>query len=643
MSKSTRPCRELMVLVLLAVAASMMVASEANAEAALVVHVGVGGDDAAAGTAAEPLRTLPAAQQRVRRHLAEERASDVVVILHEGVHRLTEPLRFRPADSPAEGHTVTWQAAEGAHVRISGGRVIDNWEQQDDGAFVARLDEVAAGSWNFRELFVGGERRPRARHPNGGYARVVAVGEDRRTSFTFHDGDVPPTLDGDLTSTPLELVFFHDWSSSRTPVASIDQQRRQLATRVPVGPSLNFFHLDNWEPNPRYYLENHPALLDAPGEWYLDTATGQLTYLPKQGELRERLEAVAPIAEGLIEARGEPDQAVRGLIFQDLHFEHSAWATPADGYAGVQATAHDLRDGSGWSFVPAALSFEMAEQCHIVGGSVRRVGGAAIWFGSRCHTNRIEANLIDDVAGNGILIGEDRGRQIDGKSWIHAAPEQASTGNVIENNLIQRVGIQFFGAVGVWVGMAADTEIRSNTIRQTPYTGISVGWLWNPAPTPCRGTRIEANHIHDVMQVLSDGGGIYTLGWQPGAVFRKNLIHGVPVNLGRAESNGMFIDEGSKGLLIEHNVIYDIDRSPLRFHRAEENDVRHNRLVLPDAATPVFRFNATPEANIRAADNQIVTADAFDPAAASDLLEQVGATLDHDDVPDPTGTFDGGG
>ncbi len=640
MRKPTRPYLTLMVFVLLTAAGRMLVSAEANAEPALVVHVHVDGDDAAAGTVAEPLQSLPAAQQRIREHLAESPASDVVVILHEGVHRLSEPLRFTPSDSPAEGHTVTWQAAEGAPVRISGGRVIDHWERREDGAFVAHLDEVAAGDWRFRELFVGGQRRPRARHPNRGYARVAAVGEDRRTNFTFHDADVPEALDGDLSDTPLELVFFHDWSSSRTPVAAVDQERQRLETRVPVGPSLHFFHMDNWEPDPRYYLENHPALLDAPGEWYLDTASGELIYLPKPGESIDGFQAVAPVAEGLVQARGEPDRAVRGLIFRDLHFEHSAWPTPADGYAGVQATAHDLRDGSGWSFVPAALSFERAEQCQVVGGSVRRVGGAAVWFGSRCHRNRIEANLIDDVAGNGIMIGEDRGRQMDGKSWIHAAPEQAATGNVIENNIVQRVGVQFFGAVGVWVGMAADTEIRHNTIRQTPYTGISVGWLWNPAPTPCRGTRIEANHIHHVMQVLSDGGGIYTLGWQPGAVFRENLIHSVPVNLGRAESNGMFIDEGSKGLRIEHNVIYDIDRSPLRFHRAEENDVRHNTLVLPDAQTPVFRFNATPAENIRAADNQIMTADAFDRAVATELGERVGPTVTHPDVPDPAGTFD---
>jgi hypothetical protein len=237
-------------LLLLAVTDSMLVSSETTAEPALTLHVAVDGDDAAAGTAGEPLQSLPAAKQRVRDYLAQEPASDVLVILREGVYRLTEPLRFTAADNPAEDHTITWQAAENAHVRISGGRVIDNWELRDDGALVATLDEVAAGDWFFRELFVNGERRPRARYPSTGYARVAQVGEDRRTNFTFHAADIPEALDGDFTGRDLELVFFHEWSISRTPVASIDQSQARLNTSHPVGPLvLDFFVMDHWEPS----------------------------------------------------------------------------------------------------------------------------------------------------------------------------------------------------------------------------------------------------------------------------------------------------------------------------------------------------------------------------------------------------------
>ena len=94
------------------------------------------------------------------------------------------------------------------------------------------------------------------------------------------------------------------------------------------------------------------------------------------------------------------------------------------------------------------------------------------------------------------------------------------------------------------------------------------------------------------MRILSDGGGIYTLGCQPGTVLRGNLIHHVSVNAGHAESNGLFIDEGSSEILIEANTIYNIARSPIRFHEAVGNTLRHNVLVT-SGGTPPFRYNAT--------------------------------------------------
>lgn len=172
--------------------------------------------------------------------------------------------------------------------------------------------------------------------------------------------------------------------------------------------------------------------------------------------------------------------------------------------------------------------------------------------------------------------------------------ELLAKNNVLSNNYIHDCGQLYHGCVGIWLGITEGTTVSHNEISRLPYTGISVGWMWNTSPTPCRQNTIAHNHIHHIMQVLSDGGGIYTLGRQPGTVLRGNLIHDVSLNAGRAESNGLFIDEGSSELLIEQNVIYNIARSPIRFHKAEGNTVRENVLVTSDAIPP-FRYNSTDE------------------------------------------------
>ena len=61
------------------------------------------------------------------------------------------------------------------------------------------------------------------------------------------------------------------------------------------------------------------------------------------------------------------------------------------------------------------------------------------------------------------------------------------------------------------------------------------------------------------------------LGYQPGSVVRGNLLHGVTRSnyaFGQAANNGIFFDEGSKGILIEDNIIYDISEMPIRFNRS---------------------------------------------------------------------------
>jgi hypothetical protein len=217
------------------------------------------------------------------------------------------------------------------------------------------------------------------------------------------------------------------------------------------------------------------------------------------------------------------------------------------------------------------------------------------------------------VAGNGVNIGEPQ-VEVPNASAIAAgtALNPVSHGNAVVFNRIERCGAVYHGAVGVWVGMAKATEVSSNEIHHLPYTGISVGWNWSTTPTVCEGNVISSNHIHHVIQLLSDGAGIYTLGRQPGTVLRGTVIHDAPVNAGRAESNGIFMDEGSSEMLVENNVIYNIAKSPIRFHKAGKNTLRKNQLV-SKPKTPAFRYNRTDEKLMVMEDNQLIEAENWTP------------------------------
>ena len=570
-----------------------------------VIYVSPAGDDLNSGRLESPLRTFDKISSQIRNTVLDQPGEDIVVVFRDGRYQLNEPWVLRSTDWPQGEVQVTLRAFPGESPILSGGWTVDDWKLDPDGLLRASVAGYPGNLMQVRELFVNGKRATRARYPNDDFLRVEASGPDRRTGFTFYPDDIAQIEDFGSA----ELVFFHDWSTSRVGIKEIDTANRYITLADPIGPVSPHFAIDNFEKHPRYYLEHSRSFLTQPGEWYLDTIQKEVTYMPLPGENLENIHAAVPLSSQLIRVLGTSEQPFKGLHIQGLIMEHCLWAIPANGYAGGQATYHERRYGEGGALresMVAAVEFQYAQDCSFEGNTLRKLGGSGLLLGVMSSGNRIAFNRIHDVSGNGIMIGEDQSRDVLGKPWWQSAPEQVTRDTQVVGNVVEYCGVQYFGAVGIWVGLAQGTQIDGNTIRELPYTGISLGWMWSEVPTPAARNQIRNNHIHHVMQVLSDGGGIYTLGSQPESLIHGNLIHDVPLNLGRAESNGMFLDQGTMGFIVKENVIYNIDRSPLRFHLASTNQVEKNRLFLSTDQMPPIRFNNTPEEKIHLSANEVI-------------------------------------
>ena len=582
---------------------------------AIELYVSPNGNDANPGTQAKPLATIAAARDAVRGLIAGGLKENVTVQIGGGIYRIQQPVVFGCPDGGSDKFSVTYTAAPGEKPVISGGLLIGGWKANSGGSWSTTVPPVAEGNLDFRELYVGGRHAPRARHPNDGFLRVEKVGKDRRTSFRFKPGDLAAYPD----IKNVELVFLHDWSITRVPVKSIDEASRTLSVVHQVGGPSSWATMDHFEKQPRYFLENSATFLDAPGEWFLDRESGVLTYRPRPGEEMASVKVVAPVAGQLLVVSGNPEDGrpVRNLHFSGLCLQHAAWFPAGGVYWGRQACTYwtpkpSTPGRSHEEADPAAVNFELADSCSFTDGRVEHVDASAIWFGRGCRDCRISGNVVSDVGGNGIMIGEGQARKVGEKAWWETAPEQAAHSNMVADNLVELCGRELFGAVGIWMGLASKTTVANNEVRNQPYTGVSIGWMWwnprsrpEPRKTPCRETMVVDNHIHHTMGILSDGGCIYCLGNQPGSALRGNLIHDVAANAGRAESNGMFLDQGTGGFVIEENTIYNVAKSPLRFHKGWENLVRNNVLEIGPNVPPV-RYNDTVKERIRLEDNTIV-------------------------------------
>jgi hypothetical protein len=566
------------------------------------IYVSPKGNDDNQGTKKNPLQSVQMAKKLAVEMLESGKQKEVTVWLGDGNYPVTEPLIFEPLKSADKNTKLVFKAEKNSKPVISGGIQITGWKKNDDGLWEAQLPKELTETSDFRELFVNGKRATRARFPNEGYLHVKKVGADRRTNFFFEKDDFPiPENVKDV-----ELVLMHDWSISRIAVKEIKADENQLFAVDSIGAkNPEFFNLDNWEPNPRYFLENAPEFLDADFEWiFLPSEKKFLLKLPENTTM-DNLQIFIPVSEGLISLKGKENQPVKNIHFEGITFQYSKWEIPELGYCGVQACHFDPRPSSGgWAVVPAAVYSEWGENILFTNCAFKNLGGSGVWFGTASKNCKVINSELVDISGNGIMIGEGQDRIVNGEPWWQSAAEQVALANTIENCTVTECGKQFYGAVGIWCGLTAETVIKNNSIFNLPYTGVSVGWMWSPVPTPCRQNIIDGNHIHHIMNILSDGGGIYMLGLQPGSKILNNHIHDVQINAGRAESNGMFLDEGITDVVVEKNLIYNIAKSPLRFHKATTNLVKGNYLFCANQNPPI-RYNATKEEDIQKVDNKV--------------------------------------
>ena len=541
------------------------------------------GNDTNPGTKTQPFATIQKAVDAASLKHTDERH----VVLEKGVYFLTEPIRIKTSLVHLLGEG---ELSDPPEVTISGGRKITGFKEIEKGLAAADIPDVKAGKWDFRDLYVNDERAIRARKPNTGYFRVEKAGEDRRTNFIYNEGDLKKWKDIEN----VELVFLHDWSITRCPVKSIDETERRLTVPHQIGGDADFFRIDGFEPHPRYFVENSIEFLDAPGEWFLDTKEGKLFYRLKEGESADTLDVTAPVLTQLLVFEGTKEQKIEKPALQNIRFSHAAYfPKPANTYWGRQAATYfsPSKDGR-FPASPAAVHCEYVSGMSVLNCQFDHLGENGLWFSKGCSQCEVQRSQFRDIGANGIMIGT-----------ADEDTEITVIGCSVKDSLVEKTGETLFGAIGIWVGIAQKTDIYRNIIRQTPYTGISCGWQWNPNPSPARENHIRYNYIYDCMQILSDGGGIYTLGFQPDSVIEGNIIHGIPHAAGRAESNGVFSDEGTTGFTISNNVIYNTEQSSLRFHQAGKNVVQGNILSNKDDV-PMIRYNSTLEENIEKTDNR---------------------------------------
>ena len=523
------------------------------------------GNDAWSGKSAQPnaektdgpFATIARARDAIREMKAEQPLSDpVTVMVRGGTYFLDETIVFRQEDNGTKDCPIVYMAYPGEKPVISGGRkIVGSWRPYNGEIMVCSIEEVKAGKWNFKQLFVNGKRQVRARVPSEGH--YVTEEALSGTSFKFREGDFKRWRN----LNDVEVVVFHSWNESRLLVSELDEEERIAKFLDPKAK-----HRIGWQHPNRYYIDNVFEGLQSPGEWYLDKHTGELYYWPVDDIGNS--EVIAPVLSQLVRFEGGMKEShiqyieIRGFTFSDTD-----WILPEKGYPDC-GDVGDIVD-------PSAITLDNVRYCIFEDNCVRNVGTYALELTG--YGNRIIGNEIFGTGGGGIIS----------RSYDEEC-------NVISYNHIHHCGEVYHSAVGVNIDDGGGI-ISHNLIHDISHSGVYARhWATENQPRERenqeQGLVIEYNEIYNLMQErINDGGGIFIR--DSNIIIRNNLIHDVFSCGDGSPGWGIYLGCETRDTRVENNIVYRNHATMHVWYSDRNNTIENNIFVNGGARGQIHYHN----------------------------------------------------
>lgn len=477
---------------------------------------------------------------------------NVVVYFKGGLYELKEPLLITGKEKNRNIDTLTLVGSTSEVAILSGGRHVSGWKQT--GRKIAQA--VLSENLDFRQLYINEKMAIRARTPNrtnennySPYNRVVAFDEKKQTVLITENG-----IEWWKKTDDIEMIINHHWYQSRFRIDSMSIKDNMTEIKPAMPACKHLFQLTYAKmlaSGKPYYFENSPEFLDQEREWYLDKKNSTLYYIPEEGTKIKDLSVTYPVLERIIKIEGNEGKPIENIHIRNLKLGFTNWTIPTrDGIIGTQGV-----QGRGYTgdMERGILEVEFARNiqishCHFIGA-----GDNGILFIRGVKESKIQSSHFDQISANGIVIDTYR-KGLQPESYLCEK-------NLIEDNLIENIGMHYTNGMGLIVSFVAKTTIQYNEIRNGRYTGMQIGNHFGDRISVMRDNVIRRNNIHHVMQLHDDGGAIYTLSLQPGTRIKENWMH----DFGRSEwadnfpVNGIFLDNNSGYIRVQDNVFSDLD------------------------------------------------------------------------------------
>ncbi len=562
--------KEIVVIIIFMLSCAMLTAAD--------LYVAVNGNDTNQGTEDRPFATIERARNEVRHWIKAGLSENVIVHIQGGVYHLKETVVFTPKDSPPRGINVLYKAAQGEEVVIDAGVPITNWQKAkklpDGMPAIAQnkvwVADMPAGLDRFFTLYDGDERLTRARSAGFKPLDRIESAEEKKDGSYLKIMKYPPNAMKNwpnIEDAELLLLPSQSFTMNILPLARVDEENMLAYTAIPgtyrLGPQLHSsFDETAW-------VENMPDFLDGSGEWIVDTKTRKIYLWPSGAMPSENI--IAPglneyfRIEGRIDKDGPVDQVVQGLIFQGLTFTHGR----RDLWDANHKSLGLQHDWEMYDRGNALVRFRGAEDCAVKDCYFIHSSGSAVRLDLHCQRIKVINNNIYHMGGSGILI-----------SGYGPGKKDLSKNNEVINNHIHHIGQMYWHAPAIFITQSGNNTVAHNLIHNCPYNGLVISGIrnissnnlegesqgtvrWHEVDSNCAFPEtipylhavdnvIEYNEIHNCMEFLEDGNGIYISGAGRGNLIRWNYIHDI---VGNRTPGAIRTDGFQLGTIIDGNII----------------------------------------------------------------------------------------
>ena len=541
-------------------------------------YVAPNGNDLAEGTREKPFASLKGAFRAIQKNKSDF-TSDITVLMADGEYFVEEKDCIVLDDNALPNVQITIKADNNATPIINGGKKIDNWTTTQLNGNTVWKAKVGKGLEGVYSLMVNGNAAELAKSidepfdgrnlsPQNSHGKPFAKGSfswDYANKKKREEGIVVTNneeiLEKIVNPSQTQAVWLVEWKEFLICLDEIKGEKltsdywEVIAKESVVNPGGPYF----WPcPTHRFYLQNDISLISKPGEFCYNKKSGELYYFPRTGETIESAVGEIPIAKHFLKMRGNAEQGEQGVIkniaFEGLTFANSTvdYIDEYGGFAINQAQEFEIAPPSGTLENPnyhrgmmgGAITLEYCQNIRFSGCAFKNIGLTAIVMDDGVQNCEVQGCLFTDLGNSAVRLSNPANHTAQGLKQVR--------NNQICNNAIRRVGRINHSAPAIIGHYVSGIEICHNDIYDCTYTAISLGWGWRKLIDSYAGNNtVACNKVGNYTNLLKDGGGVYTLGNQPGSIIKGNYFYSQKNNIA-----GVYLDEATSGYTVENNAFY---------------------------------------------------------------------------------------